>query len=451
MKSKLKPLRWLSLLLAFGLFAAACGDDSDTSSQDDDEPAVTAAESDNESELTTPAAEVADCVVRVGRVVPLTGPLAVVGKMSQWVDDYKLDYINGQGGVTVGDQQCLIESELYDSQSTVAGSAEAATRAILDDGVDVLMAQGTPDTTNAPTEICEREGIPCITSDTPIEAWLFGPDGVPLPHSSTFHFFFGVPDLVTNHLGIINSLPGGFNGQVGYLYPNDADGVAFHSFFDAAFAEQGWVGIDPGRFEQGLPDFSAIVNQFKREDVQVVTGVLAPPDLQNYLQAAAQANFKPLMYIIDKGTGYPDAMNAIGEPGEDILSVNFWSPAFPGTSQYGGWDGQEFVDAYEAANPGQQYGPPGAWEDASFDILFDALERAGSTDGDAIIAALRDTDLLTIVGQVDFNEDNYSVQALGGAQWRFDDDRGQWVKDNVYNAVYPEVAITGDLRLYQAE
>ena len=96
------------------------------------------------------------------------------------------------------------------------------------------------------------------------------------------------------------------------------------------------AGGDPGRFQQGLPDFTAVINQFKRNKVQVVTGVLAPPDLQNYLQQAAQANYKPKMYIIDKGTGYPEPMNALGKAGYDVLSVNFWSPAYPGRSSFGG-------------------------------------------------------------------------------------------------------------------
>ena len=73
------------------------------------------------------------------------------------------------------------------------GSGEAATRAILDEKVDVVFAQGTPDTTNAPSDLCERYEVPCITSNTPVEAWLFGPDGKPKTYAYTYHFFFGVP------------------------------------------------------------------------------------------------------------------------------------------------------------------------------------------------------------------------------------------------------------------
>ncbi len=99
------------------------------------------------------AASAQTCTVTIGRVNPATGPLAAVGSDAPWTDEHKIGAINKAGGLKVGNQQCRIEYKLYDSKSTVAGSAEAATRAILQDKVDFLLAQGTPDTTNAPADL----------------------------------------------------------------------------------------------------------------------------------------------------------------------------------------------------------------------------------------------------------------------------------------------------------
>jgi branched-chain amino acid transport system substrate-binding protein len=395
------------------------------------------------------AVQAQQCTVKVGRIVPVTGALAVLGEDTPWVDQNKLNPINQAGGLQVGNQRCRVEFQIYDSRSTVAGSAEAATRAILQDRVDFLIAQGTPDTTNAPADLCERHQVPCVTANTPVEAWLYGPDGKPKTYRYTHHFFFSVPDLVKNHIGMIKALPGGFNGNIGYLYPNDPDGTVFAQLFDPAFKAEGWKPTDPGRFQQGLPDFSSIINQFRRNRVEVVVGVLAPPDLQNYMQQAAQAGFKPKMYIIDKATGYPGPMNALGRFGIDILSVNFWSPAYPGSSKFGGYTGQGLVDAYERANVGKQYSPPLAYIDAAYDVLLDAIQRAGRTEREAVRTALGQTDLDTVTGRVKFNEQNYSVQPLGGAQWRYDEATKRMVKENVYNAVYPSVRKTAEMRLYQ--
>ena len=394
------------------------------------------------------SADAQNCTVTVGRIVATSGPLVDLGRETPWLDENKIKPINAAGGLQVGNQKCRIVYKIFDSKGTMAGSGEAATKAILDEKVDVVFAQGTPDTTNAPSDLCERYKIPCIASNTPVEAWLYGPDNKPKTYKFSFLFFFGVPDLVANHVGMIKSLPGGFNGHIGYLYPNDPDGVVFTAIFDPTFKKEGWTPTDPGRFEQGLPDFSAIINQFKRNRVEVVTGVLAPPDLQNYMQQAAQAGFKPKMYIIDKGTGYPEPMKALGPHGIDILSVNFWSPAYPGKSKFGGYTGQGLVDAYESQNPGKQYSPPLAYTDASYDVLFDALQRAGTTNREKLLEAIAKTDLETVVGKVKFNDKNYSVQPLGGAQWS-KDASGKLIKLNVYNKVYPEVKKEAEMRLYQ--
>jgi branched-chain amino acid transport system substrate-binding protein len=387
-----------------------------------------------------------NCAIKIGRVAPITGPLAAVATDTPWVDENKIGPINKAGGLKVGKQQCKIEYKIYDSKSTVAGSAEAATRAILSDKVDFLMAQGTPDTTNAPSDICERNKIPCLMSNTPVEAWLFGPDGKPKTYTYSYEFFFSVIDLVKNHVGMIKTMPGGFNGNIGYLYPNDPDGTVFTQLFDPAFKAEGWKPTDPGRFAQGLPDFSSIINQFKRNKVEVVTGVLAPPDLQNYLQQAAQAGYKPKMYIIDKATGYPEPINAIGKAAGDIMSVNFWSPAYPGKSKFGGYSGQGLVDAYEKAS-GKQYIPSLGYDDASYDVLFDAIQRAGSKDYAAVLKAMNTTNLETVTGTVKFNEQHFSVQPLGGAQWHYDESKKKMVKQNVYNTVYPSVKKTAEMKL----
>ena len=73
-----------------------------------------------------------ECTVNVGRIVPITGALADVGRETPWVDEHKLRQLDG-GVLEIGGQMCSIKYTIYDSRSTAAGSAEAAQVAILDD------------------------------------------------------------------------------------------------------------------------------------------------------------------------------------------------------------------------------------------------------------------------------------------------------------------------------
>ena len=390
----------------------------------------------------------AECTFKIGRVLPMTGALSVATLVHPWIDTFKIDQFNKKGGLTVGGQHCAIEIKYYDSQSTPAGSAAAATKAIVEDKVNVVMASFTPDTTNQPTEMCEKYETPCITTSTPIEAWLTGPDGNPRETEYGFHFFFRVGDLVSNHVNTLKAIPGGFNGKIGYLYPSDPDGLVFHALFNPAFVQEKWQGVDPGRFEEGLSDFTPIVAKFKDAGVEVVAGVLPPPDLANFLAAAGKAGFKPKMYMIDKATGFAEAMAMIGKSAEGVAGCDFWSPAFAGRSKYGDYDSAALVNAYESANAGKYYSPLLGLDDAAYDILFSALERAGGITPDALVKALKATDIETVAGRIAFKDHNSAAIALGTGQWRLDEKTQRWVKDTVFSNS-ADIKKNGTLRVYQ--
>lgn len=390
----------------------------------------------------------AECTVRIGRVLPLTGGLSIAAQVHPWIDAFKVDQINKAGGLIIGGQHCTIEVKYYDSKSTPAGSAAAATKAIVEDKVTVLMASFTPDTTNQPTEMCEKYETPCVTTSTPIESWLIGPNGKPRETEYGFHFFFQVADMVRNHIDTLKAIPGGFNGKIGYLYPNEPDGVVFHSLFHPAFTQQKWQGVDPGRIEQGLADYSPVVARFKAADVEVVAGVLSPPELANFLAAADRANFRPKFYLIDKATGFAEAMAAIGAPANGVAGVDFWSGAFPGRARFGGYDAATLIRTYEAGNPGKYYSPLLGLDDAALDIVFDALRRSASTAPGALIQALKATDIDTVAGRIVFNESNYAVIPLGTGEWRLDETTHRWIKDTVFSD-FPAITRNGSLRLYQ--
>ena len=110
--------------------------------------------------LTIAPANAQDCTITVGRVVATSGPLVDMGRETPWLDENKVKPINDAGGLQVGNRKCKIAYKIFDSKGTMAGSGEAATRAILEDKVDVVFAQGTPDTTNAPSDLCERYKVP---------------------------------------------------------------------------------------------------------------------------------------------------------------------------------------------------------------------------------------------------------------------------------------------------
>ena len=59
-------------------------------------------------------------------------------------------------------------------------------------------------------------------------------------------------------------------------------------------------------------------------------------------------------------------------------------------------------------------------------VIFDAIERAGTLDGAEINKALAETDVMTICHRVKFDENQFSAQPLFYFQWDKTDTPSKW-------------------------
>ena len=94
----------------------------------------------------------------------------------------------------------------------------------------------------------------------------------------------------------------------------------------AALASMGFGLTDPGRFQSGTQDFSAQISAFKNANVEIVTGVIIPPDAKTFLTQARQQGFKPKAVSLGKALMHPLAIEALGDLGEGLTTEMWWSP-----------------------------------------------------------------------------------------------------------------------------
>src|SRR6059036_3432561 len=85
-------------------------------------------------------------VIKIGHVSPRTGPLAGFGE----ADSFIIEQVRGllSKGLQSGGKTYQVQIVSKDSQSSGSRAAEVASELILSDKVDLLVAAGTPDTTN---------------------------------------------------------------------------------------------------------------------------------------------------------------------------------------------------------------------------------------------------------------------------------------------------------------
>jgi branched-chain amino acid transport system substrate-binding protein len=384
---------------------------------------------------------------KIGYVTPQTGPLAAFGEADSFVIGALQSLL--QAGVKVGTSSVPISVTVKDSQSDPRRAADAASQLILQDQVDLMLVASTPDTVNPVADQCEANGVPCISSVAPWEAFYFARGGKPdKAFKWTYHFFWGLGDII----GVFQDLwVGAGAGKVaGVLWPNDADGNAWADPKTGLpqIKGKGYRLVDPGHYTNQTLDYSAQLAQFKQASADILVGVPIPPDFTNFWKQAAQQGFKPKSVTIAKALLFPSAVEALGPLAQNLSTEVWWSPQHPYKSSLTGETCAQLAAAY-TTKTGKQWTQPIGMIHALFEVAVKTLSAAGGPgDKAALIKALAAMKMDSIVGPLDWNSGpvkNVTTTPLVGAQWR---SGGRYPYDLtiVSNTKHPEIPASGTVQ-----
>ena len=387
--------------------------------------------------------------VKIGFVSPQTGPLAPFGEADKWVIEQLRSLF--QDGMTIGGRKVGVQIVLKDSQSNPNRAGEVANDLILKEKVALVLTAGTPETANPVSDACELNEIPCISTVVPWQPWFFGRKGDPAKGFAwTYHIFWGLEDVIATYTNGWKSVQ--TNKRVGGLFPNDGDGNAWGDKalgFPKPLADMGFTLTDPGRFQSGTQDFSAQIAAFKSANVEIVTGVVIPPDAKTFLTQARQQGLRSKVVTLGKALLFPGAIEALGELGDGLSTEVWWSPSHPFASSLTKQSAKALADAYEASTK-KQWTQPIGFAHALFEVAADALRRARSAQASDVRDAVAATQLSTVVGPVKWG---------GGGPFRNVSKTplvlGQWVKGTrfktqlviVNNQSAPAIPVGGTLKL----
>jgi len=358
--------------------------------------------------------------LKIGYVSPQTGPLAPFGEADKWViDQMKAAF---KEGLTVAGKKYDVQIVLKDSQSNPNRAGEVAGDLILKDKVALVLTAGTPETANPVCDACELNEVQCVSSGVPWQPWFFGRKGDPARGFVwTYHIFWGLEDVIANFTNGWKSAQ--TNKKVGGLFPNDGDGNAWgdkNLGFPKPLSEMGFALSDPGRFQNGTQDFSAQIAVFKRDNCEIVTGVVIPPDAKTFLTQARQQGYKPKVVTLGKALLFPGAIEALGELGDGLTTEVWWSPSHPFTSSLTKQNAKALAEAYEAGAR-KQWTQPIGFAHALFEVAADALKRAKSLKAADVRDAVAATSVATVVGPVKWGGQgpmkNVSKTPLVLGQW----------------------------------
>jgi branched-chain amino acid transport system substrate-binding protein len=391
--------------------------------------------------------------LKIGFVSPRTGAAAGFGEP----DGYVLGLARKAfaGGLQIGGKKYDIEIIDKDSQSNPQRSAQVANDLIHGGNVDLMLTTSTPETVNPVSDACEANGVPCISTVVPWEAWYFGrgaKPGQPSPFKYVYHFCFGVEQFDQTYTHLWPQVA--TNKKVGVMWPNDADGNAIRTSLGPLLKKAGYTIVDPGAYTDGTNDYSSQIALFKKQQCEIFNTFPIPPDFATFWQQAAQQGYRPKIAQIAKTGLFPTQVEALGAIGVGLAGGAYWSPTWTYASPLTGLSSKELGDGYTAASGKQwtqQLGP----SLALFDVAAAAL-KAGSdpTNKAAVAKAIGSLEVDTTVGHLAWGKGpvaNVVATPIVGGQW-VKTTSGKFPLDFVIcdNTPDPKIPIAAKLHAYGA-
>jgi branched-chain amino acid transport system substrate-binding protein len=391
--------------------------------------------------------------ITIGWIHPLTGPLAGFGAPDNWVISKVKQTTPYKNGFKVGGKTYPVTIKSYDTQSSSTRAGDLAKTAILNDGVDLLLASSTPETVNAVASQAETLGTPLICANVPWEAWYINLGGNPLKPTLkpkyVVMYFLGAEHLAQCFIPMWNRIHDQFhtNKVVAAAFPNDSDGNAFRAVFPPIVKGAGYTFDMSAAYPDGTTNYSSMISQFKSAKADFFTNVPLPPDFATMWKQSVQQGFKPKLATVAKVLLFPPDAYALGSLAYNVATDAWWAPSLPWTSSFTGETCQQMANEFEAAGHGQ-------WNsNISNYSLFEAAHAALASVSDPhdkaeVADAIHKVNIRALAGPLDFASGGpapgVAITPPVGVQWQ-KGTKYPVEMQVVDNTLLPDAKITADL------
>ncbi len=321
--------------------------------------------------------------IKIGVIKPLTGSLAYDGKADVNGAQLAMREINDKGGVLGRKLELVIE----DGQCKPAESVGAADKLISRDKVAVLMGAFCSGATLAVMPLAEKNKIPLITGVSsnpkltePGNAWFFRNAETEALTAQAF------TRVLARDMNLKN---------VYFLAVNDDWGRGTADAFRGYWEKEGGKIVATEFVDRTANDFYTPLTKIRaaRPDVIVVAAESQTGSIM--VKQAKELGIKARIFGVG-AWATPAFMDLAGDAANGLLAGVVYASTHPGERN------KAFVSSYKGVYKEE----PGKYSAAGYNtihIIAQAIQRAGSTDAEAVRAALEKTDYSGPNGRVRFD------------------------------------------------
>ena len=360
------------LLIATGALAAGCGSSGGTSSDSSGGKTIV-----------------------IGVDASMSGPLAGFGAFEKWAVEAAAADQNAKGGVTVDGEKATIKIVLLDDKSDANVASSNVDTLINKDGAVAIIGPVTPSVGNPAALAAEKSGIPYLETGNPLEPFMAVKDW-----KYAYDFFVSGVELGDDNFKVMTDLglKAKTNSIVATCVDNSPDGPVFDAMWTAAAKKYGWKQVKMPPYPASATEFNSLIQKVKESGADYMIALGDTPQLVALRKQMDAAGLQPKILDFARGAQLQQFADSLGTLSNGVFIESYWLPElpYPGAAEVG----KRYTDD-TGQSMGQILGP----EYAAGQIMFDAIDRAGTTDPQKIVDAIAATSGDFVCGPVKFNDE----------------------------------------------
>lgn len=359
-------------------------------------------------------------VILIGATLPETGPYTgAAGPFRAFMNTWA-ELINQDGGLYVQEygKRIPIRFVIYDDESDRKKAQQLYEKLITEDNVHLLLGPYASPITMGASAVAERHQVPMICVEANSDAI----------YSRGFKWIAGVLDT-------------GRKWSYAYLdmmkAKTDARTIAFvvednlhaKEVYEGAAARAtalGFTVVAEEILATETEDFGSTIARLQEVNPDIVFVSSIESIAVGFPQQAKAAGLDPkALHVIHHG-GY--FLNALGADAELVTGEHYWMPGMTGEGT------DEFEELLERSGLTVEEYPWTAIRMYAFQALRAAIEQADNLDGEKIMEALKELDIVTIGGRLIFADNGAGSMNPIPTQ----------IQNGQYVAIWPEKIATGE-------
>jgi len=343
-----------------------------------------------------PAQAAGAASLRIGAVIPITGRYASLGE--QVKNGYELAFADLNKT-----SKTQLELKILDDESDATKTVQRVESLFSSDNVLAQLGGAGSDLHAAASAVADK-------NRTPYMGIAFA---LTTPHQKGLRYLFSpfpkspaLSKALYDMMDTLNPKP----TRVAIFTEKTDWGAEMLGLWRQDGPPRGYEIVAAEEYTPGAQDYSALILKGKSGNADALFSMPTPPDGMAMLKQMKELDFGPkLITVIRASDGLVWGQN-LGKDGDLVLNTPGWSPdfKFPGVA--------ELRDAHQAKYNKSAEALTGAAY-ATVQILFDAVNKVGRPDRDALRDAIAATDMMTVAGPVKFNQDGTAQIATPVNQW----------------------------------